>query len=137
MLALISGGPEPGSPYYSEDTGAVCWTELMTRDVQAAIEFYGEVLGWTAETDDTGPVRYTVCNLDGDPVAGIIGRTQDVPAEVPDSWSVYFTVADCNATQNRAVELGGSVILSGHADPDGPVRRTRRPCRRRPPSRWR
>lgn len=120
MLALISGGPEPGSPYYSEDIGAVCWTELMTRDVPAAIGFYGEVLGWTAETDDTGPVPYTVCNLDGDPVAGIIGRARDLPAEVPDSWSVCFTVADCTATQSRAVELGGSVILPATPTPMGP-----------------
>lgn len=120
MLALISGGPEPGYPYYSVDEGAVCWTELMTSDVQAAIGFYRDVLGWTAETNDTGPVPYTVCNLDSDPVAGIIGRTQDLPADVPDTWSVYFTVADCKVTESRAVDLGGSVILPATPTPMGP-----------------
>ena len=119
-LALISGGPEPGYPYYSEDVGAVCWTELMTSDVQAATGFYWEVFGWTAETDDTGPVPYTVCNLDHDPVGGIIGRPQDLPAEVPDSWSVYFTVDDCKAAQSQAAKLGGSVVLPATPTPMGP-----------------
>lgn len=120
MFALISGGPEPGYPYYSMDVGAVCWTELMTSNVRAAIRFYREVLGWTAEIDETGPVPYTVCKLDSDPVAGIIARSQDLPAEVPDSWSVYFTVADCMATEGRAVDLGGSVVLPATPTPMGP-----------------
>ncbi|MDH3683341.1 MAG: VOC family protein [Acidimicrobiia bacterium] len=120
MFALISGGPEPGYPYFSEEVGAVCWAELMSGDVQAATGFYQAVFGWTAETDDTGPVPYTVCNLDGDAVAGMIGRPDDLPADVPDSWSVYFTVADCKDTQSRAVERGGSVILSATPTPMGP-----------------
>jgi len=120
VFALISGGPEPDFPYFSEDVGAVCWAELMTTDVQAATEFYQQLFDWTAETDDTGPVPYTVCNLDSDAVAGMIGRPADLPAEVPESWSVYFTVADCKAAQSRAVALGGSVILSATATPMGP-----------------
>lgn len=119
-FALISHGPRPGYPYYSDEVGAVCWAELMTRDVQAAIGFYHDVLGWTAETDDSGPIPYTVCMLDDDQVAGMIGRPPDLPAGVPDSWSVYFTVADCKATQSLATELGGSVILSATPTPMGP-----------------
>ncbi len=120
MFALISGGREPGYPYFSDELGTVCWAELMTGDVEAATEFYREVFGWTVETDDTGPVAYTVCSLDGDAVAGLIARPDDLPAEAPDSWSVYFTVADCEATEQRAVELGGSVILSATPTPMGP-----------------
>jgi len=50
----------------------------------------------------------------------MIGRPADLPGEVPDSWSVYFTVADCEAAQEKAVELGGSVILSATPTPMGP-----------------
>lgn len=120
MFALISGGPEPGYPYFSTEVGAVCWAELMSADVDAATEFYEAVFGWTAETDETGPVPYTVCNLDGDAVAGIIRRPDDLPADVPDSWSVYVTVADCHATEQRALRLGGSIILSATPTPMGP-----------------
>jgi predicted enzyme related to lactoylglutathione lyase len=120
MFALISGGPEPGHPYFAEEPGSVCWAELMTGDVEAATGFYREVLGWNAETDHTGAVPYTVCTLDGDAVAGVMGRPADLPADVPDAWSVYFAVADCEAAERRAVELGGSVILSATPTPMGP-----------------
>lgn len=120
LLALISGGPEPGHPYFSDSVGAVCWVELMSSDVPAAEEFYQHVFGWTAETDESGPVAYTVYSLGDDAVAGMIGRPPDVPAGIPDSWSVYFTVADCAATEDRAVELGGSVILPATPTPMGP-----------------
>lgn len=120
MFALISGGPDPGYPYFSEDAGAVCWAELMTCDVQAATGFYREVFGWIAETDDTSPVPYTVFRLQGDEVAGMIGRPDDLPPELPDSWSAYFSVTDCAATQSLAAELGGSIILPATPTPMGP-----------------
>lgn len=120
MFSLISGGPEPEFPYFSEEVGAVCWAELMSADVQGAIEFYHEVFGWTAERDDSGLVPYTVFSLGSDAAAGMIARPDHLPVEVPDGWSVYFTVSDCEATQSRAVELGGSVILSATPTPMGP-----------------
>ena len=120
VFALIAGGPEPDLAYFCDDVGAVCWAELMTSDVPAAAEFYREVFDWSTETDDGGPVPYTVCRLGSEAVGGMIGRPADLPAEVPDSWSVYFTVADCEATLSRAVELGGSMVLPATATPMGP-----------------
>ncbi len=120
MFGVISGGPEPGHPYFSQDPGAVCWVEVMTGDRDAATGFYREVFGWSAETDTSGPVPYTVYRLDGEPVAGMIGRTENMPEDVPDCWSVYFTVADCDGTVARTVDLGGSVILPPTPTPMGP-----------------
>lgn len=120
MFALISGGPTPDAAYFSEEPGAVCWVELMTSRVDDAIDFYGAVFGWSAETDSSGPLPYTVCRLDGRETGGIIGRPDHVPAEVPDSWSVYFTVDDCAHTERRATGLGGSVILASTPTPMGP-----------------
>ena len=120
MFALISGGPEPGHPYLAPSPGAVCWVELMTGEVEAAKEFYEAVFGWRTETDRTGPTPYTVCRLDGNEVAGILGRTANYPEDAPDSWSAYFAVADCSEAAARAVELGGSVILPATPTPAGP-----------------
>lgn len=120
MLALISGGPEPETPYFLEEPGAVCWAELMTGDVDASMAFYRDVFGWTAETADTGSKPYVVFSRDGLNVAGAIGRTENVPAEAPDSWSVYFAVADCTATATRAAEMGGSILLDATPTPMGP-----------------
>ena len=120
MFALISGGPEPGDPYFSDEPGAVCFAELMTGDLDSAARFYGEVFDWTAESDEGGPVPYTVCNLDGDAVAGMIGRPSEISLDVPDAWSIYFAAESCEATVQRAVELGGSVIVPTTPTPMGP-----------------
>ena len=124
MLALITGGPEPGV-YFSDEVGAVCWAELMTRDPHSAGEFYRSVLGWTSEAGadadgQAGGVEYTVLRRVDEDVAGMIRTPDHLPPEVPDSWSVYFTVADCAAAAERAVELGGSVILGSTPTPMGP-----------------
>src|SRR6266545_414589 len=38
------------------DTGALCWNELATTDVERARSFFAELLGWDYETDDSGYV---------------------------------------------------------------------------------
>jgi predicted enzyme related to lactoylglutathione lyase len=118
MLALITGGPEPG-PYFADDVGGVCWAELMTRHPDRAERFYRAALGWTAERSDGG-VDYTEFRRGDESVAGMIRTPDDLPPEVPDAWSVYFTVADCREAERRAAELGGSVLLTTTATPMGP-----------------
>ncbi len=120
MFALICGGPEPDQAYFSQQDGGVCWAELMTSSVDDAVEFYHQVFGWTAETSTAGPIPYTTCRLDASEVAGMIGRPHNIPPEIPDSWSVYFTVSDCAETEKQATELGGSVILPSTPTPMGP-----------------
>ena len=115
MFALISATPQPG-PYLSQAVGAISWFELMTRNPQTAKGFYRAVFGWEAVTEDAGGTPYTVFSLDGTQVAGMI-RT---PADMPDTWAVYFTVDDCLATEELAVELGGDVILPSTDSPIGP-----------------
>ena len=36
------------------DVGALCWNELATTDVERATTFFGELLGWQYETDESG-----------------------------------------------------------------------------------
>jgi predicted enzyme related to lactoylglutathione lyase len=120
MFALISGGPEPDQAYYSERIGGVCWAELMTSSLDDAVEFYHQVFGWDAKTDASGPTPYTTCRLGTKEVAGMISRPAGAPPEVPDSWSVYFTVGSCADTVKRATELGGAVILPATPTPMGP-----------------
>jgi len=120
MFALISGGPEPDQAYYSERIGGVCWAELMTSSLDDAVEFYHQVFGWDSETDGAGPIPYTTCRLGTKEVAGMISRPAGAPPQVPDSWSVYFTVGNCADAEKRATELGGAVILPATPTPMGP-----------------
>jgi predicted enzyme related to lactoylglutathione lyase len=119
MFALISEGPQPG-PYFSMVVGAVSWVELMTRRPDEARAFYHQVFGWEAATEDAGGMPYTAFNLGDTQVGGMIETPAHLPDEVPDSWSVYFTVADCKATAEQATELGGEVILPPTQTPMGP-----------------
>jgi predicted enzyme related to lactoylglutathione lyase len=38
------------------ESGALCWNELATTDVERAESFFGELFGWEYETDDSGYV---------------------------------------------------------------------------------
>lgn len=91
----------------ANDTGAVVWNELLTRDVQAAKDFYSAVFGYTYAPfgDD-----YSMFEVDGNTAGGIGSMPDGAPAEAPAHWRTYFAVEDADATVARVVELGGSVV---------------------------
>lgn len=109
VLGLSSGLDRTGA-WLSEEPGAASWVELMTRDPAAAEAFYAQVFGWKAETAETSGTMYTTFLLDGVLVAGAMLMPDEIPAEVPSFWTVYFAVADCEVAARRAVELGGEVV---------------------------
>ena len=101
------------------EPGAWCWNELDTRDVEAAKEFYQSVFGWEPVTSDMGDMSYTEFKLDGKSIAGMMAMPDQVPAEVPSFWLVYFAVADTNATVAKVTELGGGVSMPAMDSPAG------------------
>jgi predicted enzyme related to lactoylglutathione lyase len=111
------------------EAGSFTWTELNTRDLDAAKAFYPEVFGWTAHDLEMGPMTYTEWQLGDTPVAGMLSMPEQVPDEVPSHWLVYFGVDDTDATVAKVTELGGSVMVPPTdippgrfavlADPDG------------------
>lgn len=74
----------PGSGF----TGAVCSSELLTRDTATAVQFYAEDLWWTAETSDIGGTSYTAAKLGEDRAAGMLMMPDAVPAAAPAHPSV-------------------------------------------------
>ena len=109
MFALISGGPRPHGMYFSEEPGRVGWMELLTRDPAAASAFYSDVFGWDPAIDSSSGTDYTVFKLAGDDVCGMLMMPEEVPTAAPAHWAVYFSVADCDASAQLAVDLGGTV----------------------------
>ena len=59
--------------------GQFFWYELMTSDPQAALAFYGDVVGWTAQPfgDAPGDEPYMVVSGSAGPVGGVMA----IPAE--------------------------------------------------------
>src|SRR5215218_3688697 len=89
--------------------GAPIWVELYTEDTEAAVRFYGDLLGWTAV--DAGPEYggYLTFQLDGEPVAGLM-RNDNTTGGV-NSWSVYLESNDVVSTVGMAEANGGEIEI--------------------------
>jgi len=87
--------------------GELCWTDLQTRDVEAAKAFYTEVFGWRYEDLPTPDGRsYAKAFLADDLVTVIAPQNpgQESAGE-PGRWNVYFAVGDA---RDLAAELAHS-----------------------------
>ncbi|MEW2312050.1 VOC family protein [Streptomyces sp. NPDC006864] len=97
--------------------GIPCWVSLLTRDLRAAQDFYGTVLGWTFRSGTLGE-GFSVAHVDGLPVAGIAQIAPGLPTAV--SWTPYFAVSDVDTAAARVRERGGTIAV-------GPIRIGPRP----------
>lgn len=95
------------------EPGAVAWCELMTTDPAAAASFYTELLGLdSARQTMPHGVEYTVLMAAGEPAAGIMALPDELRAQqIPPHWSVYFQVADVDATVAAVTAGGGAVNM--------------------------
>jgi predicted enzyme related to lactoylglutathione lyase len=101
----------PGATRVTEP-GAFTWNELMTRNPEAATDFFARVLGWTAEVNANPDMPYTQFQVDGRSIAGMMPmRGEAWPEDLPDHWMVYFGVDDCDASCAKVRDLGGSVSV--------------------------
>ncbi len=96
--------------------GVPCWIDVEPPDVDAAIDFYGGVFGWTFE--DRRPAgarsadRYAIASLDGLAVAGVgVPRDGTVAATSgPPTWNTYVAVDDADGVAATAWRSGGRVL---------------------------
>jgi uncharacterized protein len=94
----------------ANQTGALIWNELMTRDYAAAKEFYSAVFSYTyTEIGDEG-FQYSTVEVDGNTIGGLGVLPTEVPAQVPPHWRVYFAVDDADEAVARAVSIGAQVL---------------------------
>ena len=95
-----------------DDPGSMCWNELLTSDPDQAAAFYGGLFGWRAEAMNMGDLGdYTTFHTGGGrPAAGMM-PIQPEMGPVPPHWLVYFAVADCAATRDKAAGLGARILV--------------------------
>ena len=98
---------------HSMQAGTFCWTELMTRDVAAAKEFYSKLIGWQMRDQDIAGSPYTVLMPPGskDQVGGIMGMEGPQFEGVPPHWMPYIAVESVDDSARRCTELGGKIKL--------------------------
>jgi predicted enzyme related to lactoylglutathione lyase len=73
--------------------GALCWTELVTPNLESAEDFYTGLFGWTARRRRTWD--YVELFRDHELIAGILGRRD---ADSVAHWLPYFAVEDLDDT---------------------------------------
>ncbi len=101
--------------------GSLTWSELLTRDVEACLPFYVNLLahGFVEETEPDGPRWWTAHTADGNPAYGLAEIAPDWPATIPAHWLASFATDDVDATVTRAAGLGGSVLMAPYDGPYG------------------
>lgn len=87
--------------------GKFVWHTLTTPNVEGALAFYTEVLGWGTMTLDMGDFEYNMLARGEQQQAGVVPpRAEGVPAH----WKSHLSVEDVDATVAAVVANGGSVI---------------------------
>jgi predicted enzyme related to lactoylglutathione lyase len=94
------------------EPGALCWSELTTRDPHGARAFYTALFGWTAkDSGGDSPMPYTEFSNNGQPGMGMLKMPDHMPEQVPSYWMPYFQVAVCDAATAKATGLGATVMV--------------------------
>ena len=103
----------------ANEPNSMMWNECMSRDYEAAMDFYAAVFGYTYTDMSAENAQYSTIEVNGQMVGGIGALTAEAPAGVPSHWMVYFAVEDTDATVDSATNLGASVARAAVDSPYG------------------
>jgi uncharacterized protein len=98
--------------------GVPCWVDASQPDPEAAVEFYGELLGW--EFEDVMPPgserKYFIARLRprsifelGRDVAAISSIPESAPPRA--AWNTYVWVDSADETAAKICDAGGGVVI--------------------------
>ncbi len=108
--------------------GSLSWNELMTDDVDGALEFYSTVFGHGTQTVDMGGgFMYSTLDVGDRQIAGVMAKPDP---NMPNFWGPYFAVDDADAAAEAMKANGGKVsfgpqetegvgVMVGGTDPQG------------------
>jgi uncharacterized protein len=113
VFGLWQPGEFKGAQLVNEP-GCWTWNNLMTRDVDAAKDFYGRVFGWTAAQPEGAPGYIWNWQVDGqrwpEGLAGLMRMGTDMPPDAPPHWQVYLMVESADGAVEKNKAAGGSLI---------------------------
>ena len=95
----------------SDTQGNFVWYELMTRDVNGAIRFYKDVIGWGTQAFQGGE-PYTMWTVGETPVGGVTTLSDDAKKMgAPPHWISYVAADDVDALTKKAESLGAKTYV--------------------------
>jgi predicted enzyme related to lactoylglutathione lyase len=112
---------KPAKEMTSHDTskaGEFAWHELMTTDLEAALRFYSEIVGWEKVSEmDMGEMgKYVLFGREGKMLGGMMTKPKEMPG--PSAWLYYIRVTDLDAALERA-KAKDARLLNGPMDVPG------------------
>lgn len=117
FYVMRGASPESSRAFAPGVPGHANWMELVSDDADAAIGFYGALLGWRNDESmgmgALGDYRF----LDLGPVR--LGALMAARGGWAPRWTVYFGVPSVAAAAARVAAAGGTVDHGPHAVPDG------------------
>lgn len=91
------------------NAGEVCWRELRTKDLPAAMDFYSKLFGWELPQTKITPMDYKEIVAGGTAVGGMMAMEGNEWGEAPSHWANYVAVANADESAAKITENGGSV----------------------------
>ena len=110
VAALGAAVPPASAPARDVvEPGRFVWRDLMTKDLDVAKQFYGELFGWRFENARRGDRPYVIARRDSGPVAGLV----DVSAmpEAGAQWLSFMAVEDVDKSVAFVRAENGTVLV--------------------------
>ena len=119
--------------------GSFIWLELATTDIQGALAFYEDVIGWASQKFD-GPMPYFVLSAGDVGIGGVMEQTPETKAaSASPAWVGYVKADDVDTLTKKAIGLGAKSCVPPHdiptvgrismfGDPQGAVLATIKPA---------
>lgn len=99
--------------------GAPNWVDLSTPDVEGAVSFYRELLGWEISATQTDMGVYHIAAVDGQEVAGLM--QQSPGHEGPAAWTMFVYVRSVEETLEKVEDAYGHVLQAPFEIPGGAI----------------
>lgn len=102
--------------------GTLCWTEIVTDDLEKARNFYAEVFGWKINESENDAIEMKYLEYDtgtGQSSGGIYEINPEMCGgeAPPPHFMNYIAVDDVDASIKKVEELGGRVMGEPHDVP--------------------
>ena len=102
----------------TQDFHCCSWNELLTRDIEAARDFYERLFGWDFIDYASSESKYYVVSQHGEESSGLM-QMDERWGDMPPRWMVYFAVQSVDLTVDYVRQLGGFVVVHPHDIPEG------------------
>jgi predicted enzyme related to lactoylglutathione lyase len=104
-FAIFQPGSHRGDSFEPNAVGGFCWDELITRDTEAAGNFFTSLFGWSTNVQEMGGQQYTMFMQGDVPACGMMQMPEEF-GDAPSHFLSYITVDDCDAKLKQAEGLG-------------------------------